>query len=36
MIWVFCKKYKRWYKVYPTMVMFCPYCGADVTEWDMR
>ena len=36
MIWVYCKKCKRWQLIYQTTVMRCRYCGDDITMWEGR
>ena len=36
MRWFFCKKCGRWHRTYPATVMYCPFCGADITEQEWR
>lgn len=36
MRWFFCNKCFRWHRTYPATVMYCPFCGADITEQEGR
>ena len=35
MKWFFCKKCGKWHRTYPTTVIRCPFCGADITAQEV-